>query len=599
MNNWVLMVLSLGILLLILLIVIEYRRVNKARLWWRIIATIFAITGFVCLALPITYLSFQKNNDGKIFLLTPGYNEAEVRTTLSGSTVGKVYTTEAGMKVPESFKAIYIQDVSTLLRSNNNRAVHVFGYGFTNETLKSFNKQPIIFHPSELPQGITAVHWQGKLKTGETLRVQGYYNNPSSKAVTIALSSFNSVLDTVVVAAASHAPFELHILPVHLGRAIYQLIAYSGKDTLLNEPVPLEVERAPLLKVLLLASSPDFENKFLKNWLADQGHSVVVKTITSANKFNSSFSNTANNIDNRVTASFLSQFDVVKADAGWFSAVPNAETALLLNAVAANKIGLIVTADSSTTVPAFSKRFSLVKAGNFKQQILLKSFDSSLVNQPLKMESPLYIKSTNTQPVIADQQGNVFAVSALYGSGKLIYTTVTNTFNWSMAGHQDAYASFWTRLLQKVAPAAPLEEAWSIQPFLPKKDQQVTVQLQTNQRGLTIPLVDGAAVYLSNKPNATNTWMGRYWPIKKGWQSLVQTNGEFKWLYAYASGNWKTIDQFDRLQATVRYTLSNKSKTVDPLKKTKKVPVAVPGIYFFLIILLGAAYLWYEKKLSL
>jgi hypothetical protein len=350
----------------------------------------------------------------------------------------------------------------------------------------------------------------------------------------------------------------------------------------------------------LLASSPDFENKFLKNWLADQGHSVVVKTITSANKFNSSFSNTANTIDNRVTTSFLSQFDVVKADEGWFSASPRSEVALVLQAVAANKIGLIVTADSSATIPVFSNLFSLVKAGNSKQQILFKSFDSSLVNQPLKMESSLYIKLTNnTQPVIADQQGNVFAVSALYGSGKLIYTTVTNTFNWSMAGHQDAYSSFWTRLLQKVAPAAPLEEAWSIQPFLPKKDQQVTVQLQTNQPALTIPLVDGAAVYLSNKPYATNTWMGRYWPIKKGWQSLVQTNGEFKWLYAYASGNWKTIDQFDRLQATVRYTLSNKSKTVDPLKKTKKVPVAVPGIYFFLIILLGAAYLWYEKKLSL
>ncbi|MES2645967.1 MAG: hypothetical protein V4717_03755 [Bacteroidota bacterium] len=599
MNNWTLTVLSLGILLLILLLFKEYKRENKARLWWRIIATVIAITGFICLILPVSYMSLQSEKNTNIILLTPGYDDTAVRNFLSVNQSEQVYSTEADLQVSNKFKATIINDINTLLRNDTEVAIHVFGYGLPAETLEIFHNQSFIFHPSKLPQGISAIHWPAKLKTGETIRVQGYYNNTLSKPVSITLSSFNKVLDSVIIPAASHAPFDVNTIPHQLGRSVYQIKVHLGKDTLSQESIPLEIERPRLLKVLLLSSHPDFENKFLKNWLAEQGHSVAVKTVISANKFNSGFYNTPGAMENRLTVGFLKTFDVVKADAGWFNTVTKSEAALILNAVAANKLGLIVTADSVSRNP-FSNQFPLAVTGSSLQQAILKTHDSSAVLKPLKMETPLYLKPQNTlQSLITDQVGRVYAGNMLYGSGKLLYTTVTNSFNWSLAGHQNDYAFFWTMLLQKVAPAKQTEEAWSIRPFLPITDHPVKVEVQSGQPVQTSAYLNDVTVYLKNDHTISNSWNGNYWPSKKGWQSLVQFNGETRWWYNYEQGNWKTITQFDRLQATTRYALSNKNKTDDLLNITKKVPVAVPGIYFFLIILMAAAWLWYEKKLSL
>ena len=71
MIEWNYIVIALSLLLLFFLTWKEIYRPNKARLMWRLIASIFAIIGLACLALPITYIKtvkFSSAND--VILLT-------------------------------------------------------------------------------------------------------------------------------------------------------------------------------------------------------------------------------------------------------------------------------------------------------------------------------------------------------------------------------------------------------------------------------------------------------------------------------------------------------------------------------------------------
>jgi hypothetical protein len=55
--------------------------------------------------------------------------------------------------------------------------------------------------------------------------------------------------------------------------------------------IPVFVESQATLKVLILSSSPDFENKFLKNWLFENQYVCAVRSAISKNKFSTEFLN--------------------------------------------------------------------------------------------------------------------------------------------------------------------------------------------------------------------------------------------------------------------------------------------------------------------
>jgi hypothetical protein len=41
----------------------------------------------------------------------------------------------------------------------------------------------------------------------------------------------------------------------------------------------------------MLSASPDFESKFLKNWLSENGYAVALRSAISKDKFNSEYIN--------------------------------------------------------------------------------------------------------------------------------------------------------------------------------------------------------------------------------------------------------------------------------------------------------------------
>ena len=180
--------------------------------------------------------------------------------------------------------------------------------------------------------GFVTADWQRRLQQGQRLAVQGRWRGPGVKIV---LTGVGMVLDS----AEGAADFELHTVPAQTGRAVFRLVAVRGKDTLEQEDLPVEVEPARRLRILMLASSPGFENRFLLNWLAAGGHEVAARIGVSRDKI-------ASVSVNSPTPGLLHAFDVVIADAAAFPAGLRHEVE--------GGLGLVIRIDSAgRTIPGW------------------------------------------------------------------------------------------------------------------------------------------------------------------------------------------------------------------------------------------------------
>jgi hypothetical protein len=162
-----------GIILFVFLLYKEVNRTNKSRLVWRIIASLFAVTCFVLLIIPISYKTHFKQAANEITLITEGANIDSVR-----SIKGKKYLLADQTADFKSIKASSLVSLPYFLKSNPDfKKLNVYGYGLTKEELENLNGQQIAFHPSENPTGIISCSWNQNLKTTEQLFIQGVYQN--------------------------------------------------------------------------------------------------------------------------------------------------------------------------------------------------------------------------------------------------------------------------------------------------------------------------------------------------------------------------------------------------------------------------------------
>ncbi|MBC7722846.1 MAG: hypothetical protein H7068_12535 [Pedobacter sp.] len=580
---WDYIVFVLSSLLLIFLIWKEVIRPLKLRLWWRIIASIIAIICLACLAIDIAYTTNKKLNINgkKLLLLTDGYDKDNLTNFIT--------------KNQQQVDTVSINQLSqTILK--NFATLDILGYGLDEADLQLLNNQPINFLPSKILSGIVHINWKRQLHIGENLMVQGTYNNTKNKPATIYLNAFGDNIDSTTIKPLTQQIFQLQTIPKHNIRAVYSVIVTAKKDTLENNPLPFEVQATNPLKVLLLASSPNFENKFLKNWLYENNYAVATRTSVSKGKFEQSFSNIKKIGLDKLSPSILQQFDVLIADADELQAIEKNELSTIKNQVEQNGLGLIVQLDSiDNNATFYNKIFPVITATNQDKKETQLQFSNT--NTSLQIEQPHYIKpQPNTQILVKNITQNSLASMALFGTGKMVATTLNNTYSLVLQNKENNYSQLWTLLLQKVAKKALEEDNWTVNPEMPHINQQTTLSLET----ITAPtfgLVGTTKIYLKQNQDLPFEWNGTYWPLKSGWHTVSSPNNNIKYWYVFNPNDWPNVAASQRVNATKLYALQHSiqiEKIIQPLQALK---VVIPKIIFFLLFFLAASFLWLERKL--
>ncbi|KAA2244898.1 hypothetical protein F0L74_02740 [Chitinophaga agrisoli] len=443
------------------------------------------------------------------------------------------------------------------------------------------------------PPGIQAIYWPQQLHAGEPLQLQGRYNNSSANPVQLLLSGFNEHLDSITIPAGQQLPFTLNTRPRHTGRATYLLSAVaqpvqprkSAQDTLEKAPIPVVVLPLRPLKILILASAPDFENRFLASWLGQHGNMVAMRTAISKNKYSYTFLDTARFQLDHITPALLSAFDLLISDR---AALNSTELGSIRTQVAEKGLGLIIKADSSAGGRTFyNQPFPLTAAADKSERAVSLQTASGSAGA-LQMEAPVYIQPLpGTQALVWDAQQHTMAAAGVYGAGRLVNTTLRNSYTWLLSGNRQVYETIWSLLLQKAARPLPQSIQWHIGTALPRVNMPVQLYLETAMPSPPAT-VNGAPLSLAQDGTLAFRWQGTYWPTRAGWQAAVAAPGDTSWWYAFEPNDWPAIA-----------TLENQGQDSKAAIGPQATAMPLPKIYFVLAFILAAAFLWVEEKMGL
>ncbi|MCW3117376.1 MAG: hypothetical protein JWM28_1458 [Chitinophagaceae bacterium] len=578
----------------------EWKRKNKGLLFQRLLASLLAVGCLLFLAYPDKPGTSSKSTKNLV-VVTSGLIHDSLKHFLQQkkeplpffSTDRSLDHAVAGIKMQ------FITDLNSFAEKYKDDTLHVFGNGFNKEELDLLHEHSIIFHANPVVSSITSVFWKRQLKTGEPLIVQGRYENVSAHEIKILLQAFNETVDSAIIPAKTNPDFSLHTIPKNSGKAVYSLVALAATDTLQNEPVPLEVSPGEPLKILFLSSSPDFENTFLKSHLSQHGYAVAIRTTISKNKSGAQFLNMPELPGNQITNSFLGQFDLLIADDDALQEINASGLSAFREAIERHGLGLIVKLNNEKNKSSFYSRLfpvHLIQPDKKLYSFIHSVFPDSN-SYKIKIEEPVSIRyQPGTQILLQDQQSNIFASGAMYGNGKIVATTLNNTFSLALSGNLKAYQTLWSFLLQEAAKKIVPAETWRIYPAFPLVNEPVQLQLETSNPGTPQGRVGDSKLYLKQRGLLPWQWEGIYWPVEDGWQSLLSINGTVEEWYVYKNSDWKKLFNFQKTKETKKYEAHHPVSFVQGKHDIIYNWTAYLPFSLLILFFICCAFLWIEQK---
>ena len=574
----------------------EITRKNKSNLIFRIAASVLAILSLFFIALPIRYdRKISTDNGNSAVLLTEGYH----KDSLAAWKDVSLFSTDK--EITEKDKKVnYIPDIAYFLSSNPDyQNFHILGYGLESDELKSLKTKNLIFHPSALADGISSISWPGKIRSGEQLLVQGRYNNTTGIEVKLILQGLGTNLDSAIIGKETLDIFELSCIPKHLDKAVYSVIALADNDTISIEELPVLVKERELLRVLILASSPDFENKFLKNWLSRQEYSLSVRTTISTNKYSTEFLNSRKNDLKRINTSLLNNFDILIGDMSELSRLSSTENQAIQNQVN-NGMGLIIKADAAEPGNGFyRKSFTIRENKKVIPKTLKLSWEGySATKTVLQGSNSIEILAqAGTQSLVKNEIGDILTNSKLSGKGRILLTVINDSYTWMLGNNVENYSSFWTYILEKAARKKEYSESFAIN-SLPVINKKTGIEFQSETGTIPDIQINTERIAFKQHPVLSFQQTGSFWPAQPGWQSFQSESTDTNWFYVFDEKAWKGVKASEKLKNT-KVSIERSSENITTEKGAIQVyEDTILPIWFYILFLLCCTYLWLEVKLS-
>ncbi|GAA4046748.1 hypothetical protein GCM10022409_36010 [Hymenobacter glaciei] len=537
-------------------------------------------------------------------LLTEGYAPDTLRQLLrqlgAGTPVWKYGTVENAPKARPIASLLTLAEQRPALRR-----LHILGHGLPTADLPLLKALIVRQHTGMLFTGFRSAFWPDKLALGEAFTIEGAVDLPTgAKEAWVVLHAAGGARDSVRLAVASHGSFRLRYQPKTAGLAIYALLLRQSGQPLLTEPVPIEITSPALPAVLLLAATPSFEFKFLKNYLAEAHYPVGLRTSVSRGLVQTDFVNQPTVNLTQLTPALLARYAVVVADAGTLAALSSAETQALQAAVRNGRLGLVALAEAAPLPRNALARADFTVLPRPATPANLPALAWPDVPGEARAPLPAQLQPRpNLRPLVRGPQQAIAAASRRVGLGAVVVSVVPETFRWGLQGHLSVYASFWNRLLQAAVPPAPEVARWRTGTRWPRVAQPLTLHLATATLPPVPPtvaaLAGGPAVRLALRQDTRlPEWStAQFWPGAAGWHRISGPGRASFTFYVYPPTVWQGPEVQQRQQAAMIQAgnalpvAQGASAAIDTVTETW------PAGWFFGLFLLAAGYLWLEEKL--
>ncbi len=592
--------LLIGCLLLALgLSVAAWRRPDTRRRGARLLAGLLAVAGLWLMAYPPQRTVAEPQAEA--ILLTDDYQPDTLRALLRrfGART-RVWRYALGSSPQTPNDTPTITSLTTLREKMPAlRRLHLLGRGLPAAALPALGAVRLVKHAPAPFTGFRAAHWSRTLELGQPLLLEGYFAAGARQPnpVWVRLRVAGAARDSVRL-PTGQGTFRLRYVPKAAGRMVATLSAGPSRRLLATEPVPVEVVAARPLRVLLLAVTPSFELKFLKNHLAARQHTVAWRAGISRDLTQTEFSNQSPTDLSRLTSTLLARYDVVVTEASVLSALTTAEAQTLRTAQRSEGLGLIVLAESGALPAALPGRAHVRLVAQ-----------SNALNRPQRLNWPdapqatalvastLALSGAARPLVTVAESGSVVVAGQRLGLGNVVVSSVPETYPWLLQNAAATYESYWSRLLSAAARPTATVAHWTLTDPWPRPQLPLTLRLTSafpTQQPVVLEASSTPLAWLPlyQDPQLPEWSTATYWPTAAGWHQIQLPGRATQWFYVFTTSDWQGPELQRRTQSAIPWLTS----AATPLPKQPRIE-SWPIGWFFALFVLAAGFLWLEEKL--
>lgn len=447
------------------------------------------------------------------------------------------------------------------------------------------------------------VTWRRRIVLGERLAVRATLEGFGA-GESLALVGPSGVESAVSGAEGAPLGVLLTARPKTTGRLLYRLeLTDSDGEVRWSEPIGVSVRPPPSRSVLWLQGSPSFETRHVKDWLARAGGELVVRTRVSRDRYRTEYLNAEGKRFRGLRRESLAGFDLVIVDRRSLLEAGAAGRSELLEAVAADGVGMLLILPEETTrrLGAPFNSIAVERVGDAEVLEVRPRWAGVSLRDELSIGPRALRLEGLARPIVEDASGRVLAAALPHGRGRLGVSLFADTFRWPLQGKAEAFSSLWSRLVEQLARDRG-EVRWRLpdRPIL--VDRPLEVEFGLSGAPGEIPTVwledsvERVQVAVLQDSVEADRWSVRVWPLRAGWHRMVVDGdrgeaGEV-WFHVAAGSRWGWWVNGERQRATLAAALRpvpGPGATERSWRKLSPVP-------FFALLVALWGLLWLDER---
>ncbi|SEL48070.1 hypothetical protein SAMN04487910_2583 [Aquimarina amphilecti] len=575
-SNWMW---QIGCGALVLWLVFVWKELSlwgKPKFWIRITVALLAVISITIIALKPARSILPKNT--KVALLTSGYERSQL------DSLKNIYKRLQTVD--------YIENQPIFGKATTSDTVFVLGSGVAPFDFWQLANNQVQYVSGDIPTGIIRYTYDQEKVVGAEFGLEGIYNNPIEGNRLLLEGPGGNGLDSINLVADAEQSFSLRTKLKASGTYIFWVTEKDATGKIVaKDPIPMKVQDRKKLQVLIVNDFPTFETKYLKNYLSEMGHEVLVKSKITKGKYKFEYFNRDRTPMGAFTEKNLSPFDLVILDANTIKNLGRNATTALENAVRQQGLGVFIQPDETS----------------FRSRKGFAGFDYISVKR-IETKLPIAPKTKiTTYPFVFNNQTEILAVHRntdkkiisgykYIGKGKVGTTVIGGTYELILDGNTQEYQQLWAGILTAIAKKETAEVDWDTNQLLAIKDQPYITTLRTKVATPEVIIADGYRIAMQQDIHIPNRWQGTTYPKKLGWHqiSIAQDSSAVLEYYVTDTIAWRSQLVYDKMQQNSRFF--DRSIPTATATRAPVAPINPIGLYIFFLCCMG--YLWLVPKIE-
>ncbi|GLU45332.1 hypothetical protein [Allomuricauda sp. NBRC 101325] len=552
----------------------EWPQKGQTRFWIKIgIAFIGLVSLFFILLKPAAP---KETTSGRAIILTEGYKTQQL---------------DSLKKVFKRIKSeTYVQGKSLSIAENVD-SLFLVGYGLPEYDVWLLEGKSVQFLGGERLSGWTQISHTDELELGEELKVRGQYQQPQKEHWAVLKDNGRNPLDSIQFGDTEEQLIQFATQPKASGHFVYHLEEKNADgEVVASEPIPFVVEDREPLHILILNTFPTFESKYLKNYLAEKGHQVLVRSQLTKNKYKFEYFNRDPQPIYQLSKQALEAFDLLIFDVESYVNLSRTVSTALKESMVENGLGIFIQ-PSGSLFTLSKNQLPIGFNADFNTDISLGNPPQGLRKYPFAFQQEFPV-----QPIQMDS--TTIAAYLPQGKGKMGTSLLQNTFQLVLDGKLDPYTAIWTEILDALVPQQEKSASWKMETDIPRVDEPATFWVQSSKSPMEVETETKIKIPLLQDVSIPSLWNGIQYPRKEGWNQFqipADSTSLFSY-YVFGENERTTVSHQNVYEQNLRRFGQNKSSNTIVSATSKKMEPILP-LWFFVPFLLSMGWLWLEPKL--